>query len=168
MFKTILGYRHFQPFLELDFLCPERALITLYNQKTLKSRLTMNEIITHQNINKQLCGSPLDVKEGFARVSLKTTNEMSVDNKGLVHGGFVFGLADYAAMIAVNDPNVVLGSAQTRFKKPVKAGHTVEATATIVEEDKNKRLVDVTVTCDELEVFAGQFTCFILDKHVLD
>lgn len=128
----------------------------------------MNEIVTHQSINTQLCGRPLDVKEGYAKVSLDTTNEMSVDRKGLVHGGFIFGLADHAAMIAVNDPNVVLGSAQTKFKKPVKVGEAVEAVARIVETDKNKRFVEVSVTCGESEVFSGTFTCFILERHVLD
>ena len=128
----------------------------------------MNKIITHQTINTQLCGKPLDVKDGYSKVSLTTTPEMSVDNKGLVHGGFIFGLADHAAMIAVNDPNVVLGSAQTKFKKPVKAGDTVEAVATVAEKDKNKRFVNVSVTCSEEEVFSGTFVCFILDKHVLD
>jgi acyl-coenzyme A thioesterase PaaI-like protein len=47
---------------------------------------------------------------------------MAVDDRGLVHGGFVFGLADHAAMLAVNDPNVVLGAASTRFLKPVRVG----------------------------------------------
>jgi acyl-coenzyme A thioesterase PaaI-like protein len=47
---------------------------------------------------------------------------MVVDAHGLVHGGFVFGLADYAAMLAVNDPNVVLGAAEARFLKPVRRG----------------------------------------------
>ncbi len=99
---------------------------------------------------------------------LHTTGQMSVDTKGLVHGGFIFGLADYAAMIAVNDPNVVLGAAQVKFKRPVKVGEIVEAEAKIVETDKNKRHVDVIATCKSVEVFRGSFTCFILDKHVLD
>jgi acyl-coenzyme A thioesterase PaaI-like protein len=44
---------------------------------------------------------------------------MAADQRGLVHGGFTFGLADYAAMVAVNDPNVVLGAAEVRFLAPV-------------------------------------------------
>ena len=31
----------------------------------------------------------------------------------------MFGAADYAAMLAVNDPNVVLGNAELRFVAPV-------------------------------------------------
>ena len=52
---------------------------------------------------------------------------MAADGSGLAHGGFIFGLADYAAMIAVNHPNVVLGAAEVRFLKPVVSGETVVA-----------------------------------------
>ncbi len=69
------------------------------------------EIKTHLAIDRRLCGEPLELREGFASVELTTTREMEADSSGLVHGGFVFGLADHAAMLAVNHPNVVLGQA---------------------------------------------------------
>ena len=47
---------------------------------------------------------------------------MAADGRGLVHGGFTFGLADFAAMCAVNDPNVVLGAATCKFLAPVQVG----------------------------------------------
>jgi len=46
---------------------------------------------------------------------------MAADARGLVHGGFTFGLADYAAMLAVNEPTVVLASAQTKLITPLPA-----------------------------------------------
>ena len=63
---------------------------------------------THLAIDRRLCGEPLEIAEGSAIVVLVTLPEMAADDRGLVHGGFVFGLADYAAMLAVNDPLVVL------------------------------------------------------------
>ena len=60
------------------------------------------EILTHQHIDQTLCGQPLEVSEGGSRVQLKTIAAIAADNSGLVHGGFIFSLADYAAMIAVN------------------------------------------------------------------
>jgi uncharacterized protein (TIGR00369 family) len=128
----------------------------------------MNEIVTHQTIAGHLCGIPQSVETGFAKVELTTTREMAVDDKGLVHGGFIFGLADYAAMIAVNNPNVVLGAAQSLFKKPVQAGDSLVAEANVIETKKNKRIVNVTVLKESTEVFQGTFTCFVLDRHVLD
>ena len=87
------------------------------------------EIITHKAIDPDLCGTPVAVSDGYSRVEIATTARMAVDDKGLVHGGFVFGLADHAAMIAVNHPNVVLGSAEVKFVKPVRVGERIVAEA---------------------------------------
>ena len=125
------------------------------------------EIITHQKISQELCGAPVVVEKSMSRVELSTTREMAADDMGLVHGGFVFGLADYAAMIAVNHPNVVLGGADVKFLKPVKVGQTVIAEASVTEEKGKKRVVRVTATSGEDRVFEGELTCFVLDRHVL-
>ena len=77
---------------------------------------------THLSISRDLVGAPESVSDGEATATLATTPCMAADDRGLVHGGFVFGLADYAAMLAVNDPHVVLGAAETRFTAPVRVG----------------------------------------------
>ncbi len=128
----------------------------------------MDLIRTHNLIDSELCGNLLELKENFSCIELVTTKRMAVDDKGLIHGGFIFGLADYAAMLAVNDPNVVLGASETKFLKPVKSGETVIAEAIVRNSDGIKRFVDVVVKKDDVQVFKGSFTCFILDNHVLD
>ena len=125
------------------------------------------DIKTHNSIDQELCGKPLELGEGYSRVELQTTLQMAADETGLVHGGFIFGLADYAAMIAVNHPNVVLGASDVRFLKPVKAGAVVTAEARVNQIDGQKQTASVTVVTDNLEVFKGEFSCFILKKHVL-
>lgn len=128
--------------------------------------MNMN-VITHQEIDQKLCGSPITVEPDFSRIELKTDESMTVDHQGLVHGGFIFGLADYAAMLAVNDPNVVLGSADAKFLKPVKVGDVVIAEAKTGLKKGKKHIVSVTVHRNEEAVFSGEFICFVLDKHVL-
>ena len=122
---------------------------------------------THQEIDNALCGDVVELRQGFARISLATQGRMRVDETGLVHGGFIFGLADYAAMLAVNHPNVVLGAAEVKFLKPVKAGDVAVAEATVESSQGKKSLVEVVVTVADTDVFKGVFTCFILDTHVL-
>ena len=126
------------------------------------------EPATHLAIERRLCGEPRELREGFCRVEMAAVEEMRADDRGLVHGGFVFGLADYAAMLAVNEPNVVLGSAQVRFLKPVVTGEVLSAEATVVERDGRKRIVAVEVARGEEVVFRGEFVCFIPDRHILD
>jgi acyl-coenzyme A thioesterase PaaI-like protein len=92
---------------------------------------------------------------------------MGVDALGLVHGGFIFGLADYAAMMAVNHPHVVLGGAEVTFLKPVRVGDVVLAEARVSKEEGKRRSVSVQVTRNKEKVFEGVFVCFVLEKHVL-
>ncbi len=89
---------------------------------------------THRLASKRLVGKPVKIEKNYAEVLLETTEEMAVDEYGLVHGGFTFGLADYAAMLAVNEPTVVLGKAEVRFLKPVKVGEKLIARAKVIEE----------------------------------
>jgi len=102
---------------------------------------------------------------------LVTLPEMAADERGLVHGGFVFGLADYAAMLAVNHPNVVLGSSEVRFLKPVLVGERLVANAVVekTEQMEGKKIrVRVVVRRGEEEVLTGSFLCFTPERHVLE
>jgi acyl-coenzyme A thioesterase PaaI-like protein len=123
---------------------------------------------THPSIDASLCGELISLEPGVAEVELRTPPRMAADPRGLVHGGFVFGAADYAAMLAVNHPNVVLGSANVTFTAPVRVGQTVRLRAELRSEKGRKREVEVSATVDATRVFEGTFTCFVLDTHVFD
>jgi acyl-coenzyme A thioesterase PaaI-like protein len=125
------------------------------------------KICTHKKIDRRLCGELINIKPGYSKVQLLASADMAVDDFGLIHGGFVFGLADYAAMIAVNDPNVVLGAAEVKFLKPVKVGQSLLAEAVVANESGKKRLVKVVVKGGDDNILEGTFSCFVLDQHVL-
>lgn len=126
---------------------------------------------THEAIDTELCGEPVELESGRAVVRLDAVEEMRVDDRGLVHGGFVFGLADHAAMLAVNEPTVVLTGAETTFERPVRVGDDVVAEAEVVEESGRAREVEVVayVVDDEEErrVFGGTFQTYEPEEHVL-
>lgn len=126
------------------------------------------EVKTHLEADPRWCGRLLELGRGSARVALDTTTAMVVDDRGLVHGGFVFGVADYAAMLAVNEPNVVLGAAEVRFLKPVQKGDEVIAVAQTIETSGRKREVRVDATVGSAKVFEGTFTCIALEHHALE
>jgi len=124
------------------------------------------ELNTHQRINKELCGHVVELSEGYAKVELLTTREMAVDHMGLVHGGFTFGAADFAAMAAINDPNVVLVSSECRFLSPVKVGDTVVFEAKERYHESKKRRIHVVGKFKDIKVFEGNFLAVVLDRHV--
>jgi acyl-coenzyme A thioesterase PaaI-like protein len=126
------------------------------------------EPATHLAISPSLVGEPMEMRSGTAVARLVARQEMCADERGLIHGGFTFGLADYAAMLAVNHPHVVLGGAETKFLAPVRCGEVLVARAEVREEKGKKRLVECRVYVGERPVFDGLFTCFVLDGHVLD
>lgn len=123
---------------------------------------------THLGIDSRLCGAPAELAEGRARVILEAVPEMAADERGLVHGGFVFGAADYAAMLAVNDPNVVLGSAEVKFVAPMRVGEKAIFDAERGEVSGRKHAITVRGSVGEREIFQGRFVAFVLDRHVLD
>ena len=124
---------------------------------------------THLSISEDLVGKVERIESGkFAQVSLTVDSRMRVDEKGLVHGGFTFGLADYSAMVAVNDPFVVLLSSQVRFLRPVVVGETLTARAQVDETEGKKRRVRCEVFNQGQEkVLEGEFLCLVLSQHVL-
>lgn len=123
--------------------------------------------LTHLEISPRWVGELVALSEGKAEAKLQTDPAMRADAAGLVHGGFTFGLADYAAMLAVNDPFVVLGGAEVKYLAPVRVGEVMTARAEVIEARENKWLVQVEVSTDR-SVFRGTFTCFVLDRHVLE
>lgn len=129
--------------------------------------MTIPGVQTHLGLDTGLCGAPRSIGPGVAEVALVTTPAMAADAEGLVHGGFVFGLADHAAMLAVNHPNVVLGGATSKFLKPVRVGEAVVAVATRTAEAGRRHTVAVEVRRGDDVVYTGEFTCFVLDRHVL-
>ena len=126
------------------------------------------EVKTHLKIDRNLCGEVIALQDSYAKVRLQTTQSMAADEKGLVHGGFTFGAADFAAMVAVNDPYVVLAGADVKFLAPVVVGDVVEFEAKVVEKEGKKAKVEVYGYVDGKEVFVGSFKAFAPSSHILD
>jgi acyl-coenzyme A thioesterase PaaI-like protein len=125
------------------------------------------ELKTHLKFNPKF-GRLVEITENGAKVILETTEDMAVDDEGLVHGGFTFGAADFCAMAAVNEPYVVLVRVTNcEFMAPVKVGDVVEFTGEIILKEKRKVEVKVIGTLNEIKVFEGTFGCVVLEHHVL-
>ena len=134
------------------------------DELNLEEDLTLK---THDLINRRYSGDLDELKDGYAKVSLMTNEDMRVDTYGLVHGGFIFCAGDFAAMAAVNDPNVVLSAATTSFLSPVRVGDQVVFEARVRHKDGRKREVNVTGSVLDIKVFEATLKTVVLDKHVL-
>ncbi|MEN8303306.1 MAG: PaaI family thioesterase [Campylobacterota bacterium] len=122
---------------------------------------------THELINSELSGEVIKLEQGYVEVRLTTTSEMVADDIGLIHGGFIFSAADYAAMLAVNEKNVVLVGSECQFLSPVKFHDEVYFIARVRHKDGRKRNIHVEAHVLDIKVFEGEFKTVVTDKHVL-
>jgi len=122
---------------------------------------------THERINHDLNGEIMKLEHGNVEIKLVTSSEMVADEHGLIHGRFIFSSADYAAMVAVNEPNVVLVASDCQFLSPVKYGDIVMFTAKVRHKEGRKRNVHVVAHVLDIKVFEGEFKTVITDRHVL-
>ena len=107
------------------------------------------------------------MEKGRVELTLETTKDMLADDMGLIHGGFIFCAADYAAMAAVNERNVVLVASDTQFLSPVKLGDKVKFLAKVRHKEGRKRNINVIGNVLDIKVFEGVFKTVILERHVL-
>jgi acyl-coenzyme A thioesterase PaaI-like protein len=123
---------------------------------------------THLNIDTKLNGEVVELLDNYAKVKLTTNDMMIADDRGLIHGGFIFGAADFCAMATVNDPYVVLGKSEIKFLAPTFIGDVVIFESSIKEDKGSKKTVEVSGYIDNKQVFIGDFTTITLDKHIKD
>lgn len=131
------------------------------------SNFLNDDIKTHQKIKSTLVGNLVELAKNTSKVVLQTTNEMSVDEFGLVHSGFLFGSAEYAAVAAVNEPNVVIIGCRSKFFAPAKVGDLINFEAKGRFEDARKREIKVVGMINEIKVFEGIFQAVLLERHIL-
>lgn len=122
---------------------------------------------THERISNVYSGEVVKLEIGYAKIALETNDVMRADEIGLVHGGFIFSAADFAAMAAVNEPNVVLASSNCMFLAPVRVGDTVVFEAMEHQKEGRKRNVTVRGFVHDIKVFEGEFKTVITEHHVL-
>jgi len=125
------------------------------------------ELNTHKKINQTLCGKLIEQDKNYAKVKFEATEDMAVDDEGLVHGGFTFGAADFCAMATINHPYVVLVSSKSKFLAPVKVGDIVIFESEVIFDDDKKQEINVVGKIDDIKVYEGVFGSVILKKHVL-
>ena len=125
------------------------------------------ELETHLGIDRSLNGELIFLEEGYAKVELATTNVMRADAHGLVHGGFCFSAADFAAMAAVNDPSVVLAKSESKFLAPVRVGEVVVFEAKVIAREGRRYTVGVVGDVEQTTVYEGTFYAVVLAEHVL-
>lgn len=112
-------------------------------------------------------GKLQELHYGEASVFLETTSKMIIDKSGLIHSGNIFGSAAYAALLAVNQPNGVIISAEVKFLAPIELGNEITFKAKMLQEDTKKREVRVEGFVLDIKIFDALFAIAVFERHVL-
>jgi acyl-coenzyme A thioesterase PaaI-like protein len=126
-----------------------------------------DELKSHGKMKSTFAGNLVELKKNSAKVILQTTNEMVVDEFGLIHSGFIFASAEYAAISAVNEENLVIIGCRSKFFAPAKVGDLITFEAKGRFEEARKREIKVIGMINEIKVFEGIFQAVILEHHIL-
>ena len=135
--------------------------------QTIEKDLEENELVTHYNINQSLTGTLEELEEGYAKVHFTATEDMVVDRRGMIHSGFIFGAANYAAMAAVNVSTAILAVSKTNFLAPLSVNDEAVFEATALQKDTRKRTIMVIGYFNNIKFFEGEFTVVVLEHHPL-
>ncbi|MBR8462038.1 PaaI family thioesterase [Campylobacter sp. faydin G-140] len=125
-----------------------------------------NEIKTSTTIKINLSGTATLLELNHAKTRFYTIADMVSDSEGLVHSGFVYSAANYAALLAINEEFCVTISSRINFFAPVKLGDIVDFDATARFEESRKREVRVVGKCKDIKIFEGIFQLVVLDEHI--
>lgn len=149
--------------IEEDFSAsmPKEEGVALHGLDAMQERLH-----THKRIKNTLSGNVIELEKGYAKVNLQTTPEMTIDELGLIHSGFIFSAADFAAAAAVNESNLVIIGSRTSFLAPAKINDLIEFEAKAKFEDSRKREITVTGKIKDIKIFEGTFHAVVLEKHI--
>ena len=145
----------------------EQELYSDEDEASVSKDLDEHELVSHYEINQSLTGTLEELEEGYARVNFTATEDMVVDRRGMIHSGFIFGAANYAAMAAVNISTAILAVSKTNFLAPLSVNDEAIFEATALQKDTRKRNVMVVGYFNNIKFFEGEFTIVVLEHHPL-
>ena len=131
------------------------------NEMTKVTKDTLKDIkgfIGNNNYNV------IKVEEGYCELE-GIISETSYNNMNIVHGGYIFGLADTAAGIAAlsnvfgSDVNIVTVDANINYFKPAK-GERLVAKASVIKPGKTISVIEVEIYNDNNDMVAKSSMTF--------
>ena len=136
-------------------------------EEQYKKEVEGNTLYTHTEINQSLFGTLEELEEGYAKVIFTGAEEMSVDKRGMIHTGFIYGSANFAAMASVNVATAILLVSKTNYLAPLGINDEAIFEAKCQQKNTRKRNVFVTGHVNNIKFFEGEFTIVVLDHHPL-
>ncbi|WP_027327063.1 hypothetical protein [Helicobacter pametensis] len=117
-------------------------------------------------LKPDLCGRIAKLTEEEAIIIFNPTKQMISDESNLIHSGFIFSAANYAAMCLVNQPNALTIKSEVQFLAPIEFEQEIIFLATIKQSNNRKYEIFVKGTLLDIKIFEALFHISLFDKQL--
>lgn len=124
------------------------------------------ELQTCTALKSELCGSIIKMTYEEVMTKFVPTKQMISDESNLIHSGFIFNAANYAAMCLVNQPHAITIGAEVEFLAPVEFEQEMMFLATIKQSNAKKFEISVKGTLLDIKIFEAIFHIAVFDKQL--
>lgn len=124
------------------------------------------ELQTCNALKSDICGSIIKITHEEVLTKFIPTKQMISDESNLIHSGFIFNAANYAAMCLVNQPYAITIGAEVEFLAPVEFEQEMMFLATIKQSNNKKFEVLVKGTLLDIKIFEATFHIAIFEKQL--
>lgn len=124
------------------------------------------ELLSCAALKSELAGSILKMTYEEVITKFVPTKQMISDESNLIHSGFIFNAANYAAMCLVNQPHAITIGAEVEFLAPVEFEQEMMFLATIKQSNAKKFEISVKGTLLDIKIFEAVFHIAVFDKQL--
>lgn len=124
------------------------------------------ELLACTSLKSEMCGSIIKMTYEEVITKFVPTKQMISDESNLIHSGFIFNAANYAAMCLVNQPHAITIGAEVEFLAPVEFEQEMMFLATIKQSNAKKFEINVKGTLLDIKIFEAIFHIAVFDKQL--
>lgn len=130
------------------------------------TQLEVDDLQVCMEMPQNVVGEITELYRNKAIIRFVPTEKMIMDESKMIHAGFVFNSASYAAMVALNRKYSVIIASDVKFFAPIELGHEVIFKAEAVQSDTKKCEVKVEGFLLDIKIFDSMFHIAVFDKKI--
>ena len=136
------------------------------NEENVHIPLDNDDLQVCTSMPSNIVGELIELYRNKAVVRFRPNERMIMDESKMIHAGFVFNAASFAAMAAINKKYSVLIASDVKFLAPIELGHEITFKAQAIQSDTKKCEVKVEGFLLDIKIFDSLFHIAVFDKKI--
>lgn len=136
------------------------------NEENVHIPLDNDDLQVCTSMPSNIVGELIELYRNKAVVRFRPNERMIMDESKMIHAGFVFNAASFAAMAAINKKYSVLIASDMKFLAPIELGHEITFKAQAIQSDTKKCEVKVEGFLLDIKIFDSLFHIAVFDKKI--